>query len=295
VWDARFFIDAELGEDVRVADTPLVRNVGFTFEWDLVRLGNLSNRVGELYSDFQGLGDSPWANLQVGRFEIPVGENYLRFSKGYRNNPFITNTVGGPWYWDEGVRLYGADPHDRFGYVASISDGETGFNADENADYQYTLKLFANATDWLHLSLSGEYTGRIGSKNTPGQGALWLGESWARAFGSGTSVDNYDHGVIVNDGPNRIDETYLLGADGLGTYDANEGYLLDFRYRDDLGYDMESLNAYSAVVGWKMLRYVTVRAEYSHVLIDLVRGVPESIGRKAGSADSWGLEVGVHF
>ncbi len=354
VWDARFFVDAELGESVGIADTTVIRNVGFSFEWDLVRLGNLSNRVGELYTDFQGLGGSTWASAQVGRFQIPVSENYLRFSKGYRNNPFITNTVGGPWYWDEGVRFYGADPHDRFGYVASIADGETAFNTDRNADYQYTLKVFANPTDWLHLSVSGVYTGKLGSKDDAGQGALWLGEAWARAFGSSTTVDSYDHGVLVADGPNQIDETHLIGADavvtlpdqlrlwlaygtysidqdggtydrrlhywiaelllygglvtpeladvyvgfranGLGTYDSNEGYLLDFRYRGSLGYNMESMNAYSAVVGWKMLRYVTVRAEYSHMDIDLVRGVPASIRHQADDADSWGVEVGISF
>ena len=83
IWDARFFVDAELGRDVRLGETPLVRDIGFVFEWDLVRLGSLQNRVGELYVDFQGLGDQDWANVQVGRFQIPVGENYLRFSQGY--------------------------------------------------------------------------------------------------------------------------------------------------------------------------------------------------------------------
>src|SRR5262245_350199 len=38
VWDARVFVDAELAEDVAVADTKLVRNIGATFEWDLVRI-----------------------------------------------------------------------------------------------------------------------------------------------------------------------------------------------------------------------------------------------------------------
>ena len=32
VWDARFFIDAELGDDARIGDQTLVRNVGFSFE-----------------------------------------------------------------------------------------------------------------------------------------------------------------------------------------------------------------------------------------------------------------------
>src|SRR5262245_595916 len=134
VWDTRLFVDAELARDVEVAATPVVRTIGATVEWDLVRLGDLQNQVGELYADFQGLLGSSWMNAQVGRFQIPLGENYLRFSKGYRDNPFISNTVGGPWYWDEGVRLYGHDASGRFGYVASVSNGETDFNVDSNTD-----------------------------------------------------------------------------------------------------------------------------------------------------------------
>ena len=58
---------------------------------------------------------------------------------------------------------------------------------------------------------------------------------------------------------------------------------------------MKSVNAYSAVIGWELLRYVTVRAEYTHQDIDLVRGVPGSLREAADAVDSWGLEVGIHF
>ena len=43
VWDARLFVDAELAEQVEIADTTLVRNIGATVEWDLVRIGELQN------------------------------------------------------------------------------------------------------------------------------------------------------------------------------------------------------------------------------------------------------------
>jgi hypothetical protein len=144
VWDARLFVDAELARDVAIGETTIVRTIGATFEWDLVRLGDLQNEVGELYVDFQGLGGSSWLNAQVGRFQIPVGENYLRYSRGYADNPFISNTVGGPWWWDEGVRAYGHDAEGRFGYVASVSAGETRLNEDSNGDPQGTLKLYTD-------------------------------------------------------------------------------------------------------------------------------------------------------
>ena len=152
--------------------------------------------VGELYADFQGLGGQEWANVQVGRFQIPVGENYLRFSQGYHDNPFISNTVGGPWWWDEGLRFYGREG--KFGWVASVSDGETQFNFDPNTDKQFTLKLFADPTPWLHVSASGLRSGPIGS-NSPAR-RRWArsgwARSWARAFGAGTSGSpNYVDGV----------------------------------------------------------------------------------------------------
>ena len=79
------------------------------------------------------------------------------------------------------------------------------------------------------------------------------------------------------------------------TYDSKEGYLLDFRRRNEFGYNMESQEAYTVVLGWKMLRYVTLRAEYAHVDIELVDGVPSPLRNKADDADSFAIEVGVHF
>jgi hypothetical protein len=195
----------------------VVRNIGATFEWDLVRLGELANDVGELYVDFQGLGDSSWLNAQVGRFQIPVGESYLRYSKGTRDEPFITHTVGGPWFWDEGIKVYGQDASGRVGYVASIANGETPFNFDADSDPQGTLKLFTDPWPWLHVSVSGLAQGQIGS-NDPGEeayGALWLGETWALQIGHDTDVPNFIDGVAQPDGPAVVDHTWLVGADAI--------------------------------------------------------------------------------
>src|SRR5262245_35406365 len=202
VWDTRLFVDAELARDVEVADTTVVRNIGATVEWDLVRIGELQNQVGELYADFQGLLASSWMNAQVGRFQIPVGENYLRYSKGYRDNPFISNTVGGPWWWDEGIRLYGKDAGGRFGYVASVSNGETDFNRDTNTDPQGTLKLYTDPWPWLHLSVSGLLSGEIGRTGTPSSGALWMGETWAMPIGVFTGVPTFIDGLPAAPAPN---------------------------------------------------------------------------------------------
>jgi len=356
IWDARLFVDAYLGEDVRMGDTTLFRDVGLSFEWNLVRIGDLDNDVGDLYVDFQGVGDSDWVNVQVGRFQIPVGESYLHYGRGYASQPFVSNNFG-PWWWDEGVRAYGSGGSEigRFGYVASVSDGDTPFNSEGDSDKQVTLKLFAEPFPWLRLSVSGLRTGELGSRTSNASGALWLGETWARPIGASTTVATFQDGVAVPDGPTRMRESWFVGADGildfddrarlwlaygryhmdanggsfydrtlhywiaelilrgvwlaeplrpfyagvranaLGTYDGDEGYVLDMRRNSTLGYNMESLTAYSGVIGWDITSWLRLRSEYTHQQIDLVRGVTQTIRGAARDADFYAIELGGDF
>jgi hypothetical protein len=218
VWDARLFIESELGKDVMLGETKLVRDVGFLFEWNLARLGELENGIGELYIELQGLLDRGWLNVQVGRFQIPFGEAYLRYSQGYKDDPFITKTLGGPWFWDEGVKIYGSDPSGRFGYVASVTDGETPMNHDANENKQLTLKLFTDPWKWLHLSVSALRSGRLGSPDQPALAAIWFGEGFPTAFGLWNGLPNYDHGVAIPDGPFQLENVTALGADAILKY-----------------------------------------------------------------------------
>ncbi|MGH7287271.1 MAG: hypothetical protein ACREI8_04560 [Myxococcota bacterium] len=351
VWDARVFLDAELAEDIRFGSSPLVRNIGFTGEWNLVRLGEVQNDVGDLYVDLQGIVGSSWLNLRPGRFQAPVGEAYKRYSRGTPRNPFISNTVGGPWWWDEGVMLYGASGEGLLGYVASLTDGETPFGYDDGSGEQATLKLWTQPLEWLYLSVSGLHTGEIGD----GTGALWLGETWPIPIGSDTDIPTYANGIEQADATGGFERSWLAGgdvvitptdwlrlwlgygryqldaqagtaydrtlhygiaelvvggsllgpafapgyvgvrADTLGTFDSGEGFLLDYGYGNTLGYDMESLWAYSAVVGWKLGSFTTLRAEYSLRDIDLVRGAPASLREEAGDADTFAVELGIEF
>jgi hypothetical protein len=355
IWDARLFVEADLGREVRLGEQRLMRDLGLVFEWNLVRIGELENEIGDLYADLRGLGDTRWLNLQAGRFQIPVGENYLRFGRAVRDNPFVTNPVGGPWWWDEGLRLYGSAPEERYGYVASVTDGETPFNADADSAPQLTLKLFARPREWLYLSASGLRAGRMGSSTSRAMSALWIGESWPRAFGSGSSVPSFDHGVEVPDGPFELEGVTLAGGDvvlswrelarlwlaggwvaidsdgpslydrdlrywiaelllegrgvapqlepfylglrssGWGTFDRDEGYLLDSRYASTLGYNQRWLQAASLVLGWRLTALATLRAEYTLQRVALVRGVDEAIDGAAGRGDFLAVDLGVAF
>jgi hypothetical protein len=355
VWDARLFVDAELADRVELGGVTALRHVGATVEWDWIRIGEVQNQVGELYADFQGIADSDWLNAQVGRFQIPVGEGYLRYSKGYRDNPFISNPIGAPWWWDEGVKLYGHDANSRFGYVASVSNGDTDFNVDRNHDPQGTLKLYTDPWPWLHLSVSGLLSGELGHNDEPRPGALWLGETWAMAIGAFNDLPNYIDGVPTPDGPSQIDRTWLVGGDaivkpleglriwlaggrfdieasgsgpydrsltywiaevvaegqlvspslaplylalranGLTTGDSGRGYLLDYRYWNAAGFNLRDLNEYSAALGLRIGRYVTLRSEYAFRDVSLVRGVDPAI--RAGVEDEhwFALDVGIAF
>jgi hypothetical protein len=357
IWDSRAFIDASLGQDVHLGEAVLFRDVGFSFEWNLVRLGELENDVGELYAEFQGVAGSDWANLQVGRFQIPVGESYLLYSKGYASRYFVSNTFG-PWFWDEGVKAYGSstgsEGYGRFGYVASVSDGDTPFNTETDGDKQLTLKLFYDPTSWLHLSASALRTGELGNDDQNASGALWLGETWARPIGAGSDQPTFKNGAVIAPAGPHYRDTWFAGADaivdladrariwlaygryemntgdgtydrtlhywiaeailrgswlgeglrpfyggfraqGIGTYDHDEGYVLDMRQNDRIGFNMESLTEYSGVIGWDITPWLRLRSEYTHQVFDLVQGVTQEIRANARDADFYSVELGVSF
>jgi hypothetical protein len=207
----------------------------------------------------------------------------------------------------------------------------------------------------MHLSASVLRTGELGTRTSNASGALWLGEMWARSFGAGSSVPNFQDGVAIADGPRRLGDTWLAAADAifdfhdrarlwfaygryhidsnggtaydrtihywiaelilrgawlgesfrpfyagvranaLGTYDSEEGYMLDMRRNDTLGWNMESLTAYSAVLGWDITPWLRLRSEYTNQRIDLVRGVTPAIRSNARDADFYAVELGGHF
>ena len=351
VWDARLFLDAELGEDIRFGAHPLIRNVGFTAEWNLVRLGEINNDVGDLYVDFQGIAGTSWLNLRPGRFQAPVGEAYPRYGREAGRDPFVSHPLGGPWWWDEGVMVYGGSSEGQLGYIASISNGETPFDYDAGSGEQVTLKLWGQPLPWLYVSASGLSSGEIGN----GTGALWLGETWAMPIGEETDVDTFFRGLPQADATSGYDRSWLAGADvvltplealriwlayghyeidgadgddydrtlqyaiaeavlglgvfgplfapgyvgvradTLGTFDDDRGFLLDWRDAETLGFNMKSMWAYSAVVGWQLGPFTTLRAEYSLRDIELVDGVPAALRDDAEDVDTFSVELGIQF
>lgn len=235
VWDARFFLDAEVGGPVELLGHTIVRNAGLSFEWNLVRLGELEHvEVGDLYVELQHLGGSGWLSAQVGRFQIPVGEAYLRYGKGYADKPFVSNAVSGAWFWDEGIKLYGGDGSGLFSYVASITANETLFDVSAGSQKQYTLKLITEPLEWLRVSVSGLYAGSVQAVPfIPVSGnALWLGEMWIRPFGAGATTPGYVEGVPVPPGPTRLGRSWLVGGDVVAKLPVGVDLWLSYAFYD---------------------------------------------------------------
>jgi hypothetical protein len=85
-----------------------------------------------------------------------------------------------------------------------------------------------------------------------------------------------------------------LRANGLGTYDGDEGYLLDIRTGGSAGHNLRSLEAYSAALGWRITRWTTVKVEYTHQRLSLVRGAG-ALRSGVDDADYLGAELLVAF
>jgi hypothetical protein len=86
-----------------------------------------------------------------------------------------------------------------------------------------------------------------------------------------------------------------LRANGVGTYDDDEGYLLDIRTTYPLGYNLRALDAYSVAIGWRVTRWTTLKLEYTHQRFSLVRGARGALGGAADDTDFLGAELAVFF
>jgi hypothetical protein len=68
----------------------------------------------------------------------------------------------------------------------------------------------------------------MGDDEHPAEAALWLGESWARGFGSPSPIPNFVEGGSIPDGPGRLRSTLYLGADAVLTHAAGARLWLSY-------------------------------------------------------------------
>jgi hypothetical protein len=247
--------------------------------------------LGEFYlqlTDLTGSGSGAGLGLKAGRFEIPFGEEYLRWDAN--ETPWISFTAADPYGMDEGLELYG--PLGPLNWVAAVTNGN-GNGADDGASKQFCAKLYSEPSDDLYFSgsvlslgeaessalrLSGSPIMPVGSGGTSTAGTspsddvdalCWeLDARLAAARPVGLNlqigqasidddVDAFDRDLtwfLVEPSARLGRELELLVRwSEIGTYDDDEGYLFEGKIITDgeiFGYDTSVLRRASAVLHW---------------------------------------------
>jgi hypothetical protein len=215
VENTRLFLDVDLGGEVRLFDTTILDAASFYFEWDLVREASLKNKVGSLYARVDGLGGSDTFNLKFGRMPIPFGEEYLRFHEQRPKNPLISYSAPSPYNWDEGLMVFGSFRDKKVTYQLAVTDADDDFNVNSHPEPQVTLKVAFDPTSWLHASVSGLRTGRLGGDDfgEAAESAIEWGGTHAEPLGIG-GVPTYRDGAISTPDPSpRLDDVLAWEAD----------------------------------------------------------------------------------
>jgi len=201
--NSRLFLDSELVDGLRLGEWPLASDASFFVEWDAARDGEVLNTVGSFYLRLDHvLGLDP-LNVKIGRVLIPFGEEYPRFSEQRPENPLISFSAAAPYGWDNGILFFGSSPWRSLQYVAGVMVGDTGFHVNTSRETQLDAKLVWQPVGWAHLSVSGLWTGKLGTHDEGGEAALEFGETEIRPFGSETDVTSFQNGAPITADPNQ--------------------------------------------------------------------------------------------
>src|SRR5581483_9388990 len=190
--NSRLFLDSELVDGLRLREWPLASDASFFVEWDAARDGEVLNTVGSFYLRLDHvLGLDP-LNVKIGRVLIPFGEEYPRFSEQRPENPLISFSAAAPYGWDNGILFFGSSPWRSLQYVAGVMVGDTGFHVNTSRETQLDAKLAWQPVGWAHLSVSGLWTGKLGTHDEGGEAALEFGEREIGPLGSETDVTRFE-------------------------------------------------------------------------------------------------------
>jgi len=201
--NARLFLEADLGRDLAAGGTLIAEDASFLVEMNFVHREYAEDRIGSLYVRLDGLLGVGALNLKIGRFLVPFGEEYLRFSEGRPENPLISFSTAEPYGWDEGVLLFGSVLDERLAWFLSATNGDADFFGTAGAGLAVSGKIRIRPLPGLELSASALRTGRLGDEETSAEGAFqWSGVS-PEPFGYGSSTQNFADGAPVTTDPER--------------------------------------------------------------------------------------------
>lgn len=266
-------------------------------------------RANELYVEVRELGGSN-AGARVGRFEIPFGEEYLRWDAP--EHPLINFTAADPYGVDAGVELYGSVGG--LGWVVAVANGDED---DSTSGPLVALKAYGDLHRDVFLSgsllstgsveastlrLSGTEIGPVGADG-PSTGGTSPSEDvealcWeadARLFGQRrAALLTQLGGARIDDDVDAFDRDLLwyavepsvrvtrhldvvLRYSGIQTDDSDEGYRFDGKLNaegGDLGYDAHRLQRVALGARWTFNPHVALKVEAGQDWFDLIDGSP---------------------
>jgi hypothetical protein len=199
--NARVYLDVDLAREVTLGSGLLAQEASFYIEGDLYREARFTGTVGSLYLRLDGLGGVREINVKLGRFLVPFGEEYRRFSEGRPENPLLSFSVAAPYGWDQGILAFGPLFEDEVRYFLAVTSGDAYFNQGSGAGVSVDGKLTVRPAPWIELSVSGLHVNRMGTPAHPAQSALeWSGEN-LRPLGYGSAVPSFQDGAVLPPDP----------------------------------------------------------------------------------------------
>jgi hypothetical protein len=273
--EARLFVDAPVWDDVF-----------FYGEVDVMTREeeDVGVYLGELYLQWENLtkywGMDQLANLRVGQFYTPFGEEYQnRFAI---DNPLISHSLSDLWGLAAGLELYGGV--NRLSYVAAVQDGGFSTLSGGKADKSVVARIGYDPLSWLHFSVSGMRTGKL-SPSEDVISAEWFGDGFFTSIGS-PATTSFQANLAEFDVLGKWKGGYVRAAGGYAGYDDNDP--AGDNHRNIYYYYLESMQHLTGklygAARWSQIR---VPQGYSIVGDTPTFGLPTS--------DLWRLSLGLGY
>lgn len=218
-----------------VVDVDLAKDLSFWYDFALVREGvaRSAQSVGGLtheqaYVRWDSALGQAWLNAKIGRVFTPYGEEYLHWNAV--DSAFASRTTPFPWALDEGIVLFGdLLPEGKLSYAASVQNGNSSFNYDDNPNKAVALTLQGRPLPWLRLMGSWLDLGKQGAPANRGRSEWWLSGQRIEPLGLNSSGSGASPSPIVDA---QAWEANAIAESSLGRAWLSGGYV---RVRDGGG------------------------------------------------------------
>ena len=205
-------------------EAPIWGEVYFFGELNLFSREALNDYVmyaGEVFLDVENISrlwnQEGQFNLRLGRFDIPIGEEYLR--RDAIDNPLVSHSIMDLWGVDEGVAFYGSFKG-KLHYIAAVQNGGSNGTRDFDGDKSVAVRIGYDPIKPLHLSVSAMRTGELDAADDR-TSELWLGSGLIRSLGSAATT-SFEADVLQGDVELKLATSTVRASGGVLRYDDND-------------------------------------------------------------------------